>query len=234
MLSFYRGFSSPFMAQVIYKSVIFTTNSLAKDVILPKVDRNNNFSLFLVKLFLCGGIAGSINSLIVTPVEFIRNNLIVLPKKQQKSPISLLRAMHLKQPSTLQFIRQLYSGAHITMLRDGGGMGLYFIGFEVAKSGLKHFKSPREDTKPALIDLILCGATAGIVFWSYALPFDFVKTRVQINAFSGSTTPPRLLHMLRKHSLTDLYKGWQVALGRGAPGAAATMTVYTYSREYLN
>lgn len=118
---FYRGFSSPFVAQTVYKSIIFTTNSLCKSVILPNINPIKEYNKFLFKLFCCGAVAGSVNSFVVTPVEFIRNNLIIVSKDQVKSPYFLLRQLMNSEKTKLKFFSKIYTGTHLTMIRDGGG-----------------------------------------------------------------------------------------------------------------
>jgi hypothetical protein len=71
VLSLYRGLTGPFIAQSLYKSIIFATNSLSQRHIF-----NNDSSAR--SLLTSGCISGSVNALVVAPVEIIRNRQILL------------------------------------------------------------------------------------------------------------------------------------------------------------
>jgi len=72
----------------------------------------------------------------------------------------------------------------------------------------------------------------GLLFWCFALPFDCIKTRMQcLNVPQHSQ--PKFLQIVRSMKPRDFIKGWQVALGRGIPGAATTLTVHHLVFERL-
>ncbi|GAB5363930.1 hypothetical protein AAMO2058_000925700 [Amorphochlora amoebiformis] len=117
--AFYKGFSSPLMAQAVYKSVLFLTyhktqtllNSLSplpsKPLSSPsspsaspsqsaspspspstpspspsRASRTSSTNASIQRpgigrVMVCGAVAGGVNSFVVTPVELIRNNLMV-------------------------------------------------------------------------------------------------------------------------------------------------------------
>ena len=105
----------------------------------------------------------------------------------------------------------------MTVLRDCVGCGSYFLCFELAKD--------KFSTTPG--GTLLAGACAGVGFWATALPFDAVKTRVQIGG-PDVTARAVLKDVYRKGDFVGLWRGWQVALGRGAPGAAITLVAYSH------
>ncbi|CAN0507881.1 unnamed protein product, partial [Phaeothamnion confervicola] len=69
-----------------------------------------------------------------------------------------------------------------------------------------------------------------------ALPFDGVKTVMQTaeGAAAGDSTLAAAARMLRDGGVAALYRGWPVALGRGIPGAALTLTTYDYVMRWLD
>jgi len=84
------------------------------------------------------------------------------------------------------------------------------------------------------------GLLAGFGYWFVSLPLDSLKTLVQ----TGKTTSA--IHTVQTsiqnhgvhYTIRQLYRGWQVAFGRGAPAAAVTLTtysvVYNFCEEYFH
>jgi solute carrier family 25 carnitine/acylcarnitine transporter 20/29 len=68
----YKGIAGPFLAQGVYKGVIFSANTTIGSLI-----KTPGKELSLWQKALCGSIAGAINSFVVTPVELVRNRLQV-------------------------------------------------------------------------------------------------------------------------------------------------------------
>jgi hypothetical protein len=64
--------AAPFLAQGVYKAVIFSVNSA-----VAKMLKNGDEPLSLAKKAICGSVAGAANSVVVTPVELVRNRLQV-------------------------------------------------------------------------------------------------------------------------------------------------------------
>ncbi|EOD40452.1 hypothetical protein EMIHUDRAFT_251148 [Emiliania huxleyi CCMP1516] len=82
-------------------------------------------------------------------------------------------------------------------------------------------------------ELMLAGSCAGVLFWCVALPLDCIKSRIQSQPLE---TSPRRSWLAALHSIdgvASLYRGWQVAFGRGIPGAAITLTVHHRALEWI-
>jgi hypothetical protein len=110
----------------------------------------------------------------------------------------------------------LWRGTGVTVARDSVGCGFFFLVFEMGREHFAHITG--EDT---LTTTMLSGAIAGVAFWTAALPFDTMKTLVQ----NGSAR--NMMSAFSKvGGIQNLTKGWQVALGKGAPGAAVTVGTY--------
>jgi hypothetical protein len=69
----YKGMMAPLCAQAIYKMVMFSTFGLTSRYL-----ERHHLSIASPHVgFLCGALAGGINSLVVAPVELIRNKLAI-------------------------------------------------------------------------------------------------------------------------------------------------------------
>jgi solute carrier family 25 carnitine/acylcarnitine transporter 20/29 len=221
---FYRGFSSPFIAQGLYKSVIFSTNSFVQRNLFHS-SRSN------AALFASGLISGSVNAWVVAPVEIVRTSLILAERdKQSASLFTTIRNI-----TSQRGISGLWKGLLPAVARDGLGMGFYFLAFDKFKTWLS-----ASDNSVSLGARIFAGAMAGAAFWVVALPVDTIKTVVEaqtISASTGSKTAGnrtnswKLLtsvtqQLLNEGGVARLYRAWPMAFGRGLPSAAITLTTY--------
>jgi hypothetical protein len=167
-------------------------------------------------------------------------------------PISVIRR-------TIQSngIAGLWKGTVSTVLRDSVGCGLFFMTIAYSQqklmvSPLSLFSSSQHQdgnnsslssspsspssssSSPTTSVIITSGAMAGIAFWLWALPIDTMKTWIQSGRASSMTNAIELLRRngLRT-SVPSLFRGWQVAYGRGAPSAAITVVTYSFVMRHL-
>jgi hypothetical protein len=243
----YTGLTMPLAAQAIYKATVFTVNNMTQDVILDwrtlenyKLGNFQEHQLTMTDRFICGFMGGAINAAaFVTPVEYVRNKLIVAQYSQQvdgngkmlkndnkmlKGPLSVIR-----NTITADGVSGLWRGVGSTVLRDSVGCGCFFVAMACVQQKLSGDEQP-----PTRSSVILSGAAAGVSFWLWALPIDTMKTWIQ------SGTAKNLRHALQLsqargliHSIPSLLRGWQLAYGRGAPSAAITVTTYSLAYQYL-
>jgi len=109
-------------------------------------------------------------------------------------------------------------------LRDFFGCGVYFLSFETAKERLQNTPG----------GTVIAGASAGISFWLFALPFDTIKTRVQTGGAGVSERTVWLDVWSGGWSrVLGLWRGWQVAIGRGAPSAAITLVAFEEIKKMI-
>ena len=148
----YKGLSAPLAAQAVYKAVIFGVNSTMRGVL---DGRGGDAGIFL-----CGAVSGAVNSFVVSPVELVRSKLMV-----QYGQSSAAGGVHYKGPgdviSSVLKARGwggLWHGIGPTVLRDGPGMGFYFISFEYSKRAL----APTDGSPLSFSRLLLAGCTAGV------------------------------------------------------------------------
>ncbi|ETW02781.1 hypothetical protein H310_05272 [Aphanomyces invadans] len=221
----YKGFFPPFFSQAVYKSVIFSVQGRARSFMSTHMDRPS--PLFLSTC--AGAIAGGINAFLVAPVELVRNRLQI----QQQDTANA------KYKGSIDVIRQvtkhegpmaLWKGLSCTITRDALGVAFYFVTFDCIKTVLP------DDWAPAS-RVLVAGASGGIAFWTIALPFDTVKTVIQVSAHEAGTQPHGMirtgLHLVRQHGVGRVFQGWQAAFSRGIPGAAITFWAYGTTMAHL-
>ncbi|OQS04303.1 Mitochondrial Carrier (MC) Family [Thraustotheca clavata] len=216
----YSGFFPPFFSQAVYKSVIFTTQSKVRSVISTTLIEPSP----LFSTIVSGTIAGGLNATLVAPVELVRNRLQIQGQTSstQYSGTFDVIAKVIKREGFLA----LWKGLSATIMRDSLGVGLYFVGFDLAKTHLPN------DWNPTL-RILTAGAIGGISFWSIALPFDTVKTVIQVNPHSKQGLIATGMRLIRTEGFGRVFYGWQAAFSRGIPGAAITFYAYDKTMSYL-
>jgi len=229
--AFYAGLSMPLLAQAVYKSTVFSINNLCRDSLLErKRAKKQPVKLTIMDLFWCGVIAGAINAAVfVTPVEFIRNKLIIEDRKACRGPYHVIRTTM----SSSEGVLGLWKGVGLTVARDSLGCGFFFASMALCQKAF----AGDDDEKPATFGVtMLSGMVAGLGFWTAALPLDTLKTWRQTST-SSSRNNNVLLESITKHgwkeTAQNLTRGWPVAFGRGAPSAAITIVTYQYCYDAL-
>ena len=233
--SLYRGFWGPFFAQGLYKSTIFSTNSFVNRHVFT--DRKTAWTVFA-----SGCIAGSVNSLVVSPVELLRTRQVV--SSQQLS----LRAVIKTVSAETGGLRGLWRGILPTVIRDGPGVGFYLLAFEQSKLLLsagswEQSKSLPESSSAPPLSLgtrIAAASTAGVAFWLWALPVDSLKTMVEAGSGGKGSgglfgaTVATLRTLAKEGGYWRLLRPWPIAISRGVPSAIVTLTTYDYIMEALD
>lgn len=200
----YAGLSLPLAAQALYKSTIFTSYTLLSDA-LPALGVPASLTPAAA-----GVVAGGINAaFFCTPVEFVRTNIIVNPHVDIFSRDTL---------------RKMYKGSGVTILRDSLGCGSFFV-FLTASQGFMR-ETVNGGAGLSLPQAALSGSFAGMGFWLLALPFDTLRTLSQSSdswLWAGRIKADPAL----------LFRGWQMAVCRGLPGAGTTVLTFEYAKRWL-
>ena len=245
--AFYTGISLPLAAQALYKSTVLTTNLVTSNLVIDwktKEQRKTGifspYQLTLGDRFVCGSTSGAVNAILfVCPVEFVRNQLIQqhTVRSQGKGKVSadvkFMRGPYdvIKKTIKADGIFGLWRGAGVTVARDSIGCGAFFIMNEIGKKNIGRFTGHQEGS---LTNTVGAGMMAGLGYWVVSLPLDALKTLVQTGK---SPSALDTLSLLVKRdggagAARQLYRGWQLAFGRGSPSAAVTMTTYSIAYNF--
>jgi hypothetical protein len=237
--AFYTGFSFPLAAQAAYKSTVFTVNRMSQNAVVDfktrelwKTGTFTPYQLKPVDHFVCGFVSGAVNALVfVSPVEYVRNQLIAqhtniaqgtnLKNAVMNGPVDVIRTT-LKSKGILG----LWRGAGVTFVRDSFGCGAFFVLFELGKKKLPSVTGIDPESR---LNTIGSGMMAGLGYWMASLPLDSLKTLVQTGQATSAWSTVSFL--VNRDGIfgaySQLYRGWQLAFGRGAPSAAVTLTTYS-------
>ncbi len=234
----YTGLALPLSAQAVYKATVFSVNKVATNALTEfktqerrKVGDFAPVTLTKMDRFWCGFLGGAINAAVfVTPVEFVRNQLIAQHTRAShgiRSDIYFKGPRHvITHTVSTQGVLGLWKGCSMAVTRDALGCGCFFFTFNYLSQRL-----PQDKTSSTLV----AGAFSGLAFWLAALPLDTVKTWVQNGSATSGTSA--VVESVSEHGIVftarRLCRGYQVALGRGMPAAAVTCTTYDSVYRYL-
>ena len=258
----YTGLTLPLAAQAVYKATVFTVNNVTQAAVLDYRTWENQKTglaatpgqLTDTDLFVCGATAGAVNAAaFVTPVEFVRNQLIAQHsaqavaedasgtkqqrqqhQRQQQSWKSRGSSWDVVQKSSRHGLRSLWRGVSWTVYRDALGCGCFFYMLAWTQ---RQLTLPDEQPSPAAT--MVAGGVAGLSFWAVALPLDTVKTWIQSSDLDQKVVSVHesVEKIYRQEGtagvVRHLFRGWQVAYTRGIPSAAITMSIYSWSYRYL-
>lgn len=252
----YTGLTLPLLAQIVYKSNIFTIYNTTEHALIDfrlwqkglqsnPTPNNPTSILSYTDRALCGITAGAVNGAVfVTPVEYVRNQTIASLHhgRCHQNGWEVIRYAINERGG----ISSLWRGMGWTVGRDAWGCGWFFA----AVAGSRDLMQQHQE-QLRLSDwqiTLISGANGGLFFWLSSLPLDTMKTWVQSElpvhcVSTGSTTvahvSPReiLMDTYRQGGLwavfSQLQRGWQVAYGRGIPSAALTVSIYTFVYNQL-
>lgn len=234
--AFYKGMTFPLCAQFAYKATIFGASRVGERFYRSITGTGHDAALPASALALCGSFGGGVNALVVTPVELVRNRLMV----QGGGGASVYRGSLdcVRQVVATEGVLTLWRGLSSTLVRDVPGVAAWIATFRVAEGMLKRRAAEARGEDPSSVSLpayqrMAAGALAGVSFWTVALPADAVKAVIQTDRLSSGHFLRAGAQLVREGGIKRLYRGLPIACARGVPGAAITFTTYSYVRELL-
>mmetsp|Transcript_14114 Transcript_14114/g.30752 ORF Transcript_14114/g.30752 Transcript_14114/m.30752 type:complete len:409 (+) Transcript_14114:43-1269(+) len=268
----YTGIALPLAAQAVYKGTVFSVNNILEQVITDykkQQQQKTSSSTTAIQLtlgdrLLCGFTAGAVNAaLFVTPVEFVRNQLIAQQAKMATAtatatpPVGTSWSV-LQRALLADGIQTLWRGTGITILRDGIGVACFFTTMALSQQFLMSVwpkttadtldnsssdaqQQQLQQSRPKMPFgvTVISGGCAGLAYWVSSLPLDTIKTWIQsADATSARISPLRSIQQIYNEVgflglVSRLNRGWQVAYFRGIPSSAITITVYSYAYQAL-
>ncbi|KAJ1453709.1 mitochondrial carrier domain-containing protein [Pelagophyceae sp. CCMP2097] len=212
----YKGLLWPVLAQGAYKAVMFGVYGFARNFFAAQRPGED---IRLYELLACGGLAGGANAFFLTPVELIRNR-----QQVSRTAVSVADIVRAARAEAGGSAFGLWRGLAVTLCRDVPGVGAYYVAFEVAKRS-----KPRlcgSSAPLSGVELAAAGACGGVAFWTVALPFDHIKSRLQVSSDASATMLSMLKSIFDRGGFRLLYVGFGSAILRGIPGAAIVFSVY--------
>jgi len=182
--SLIRGAAAPILGYGALNALLFVTynrtsgflNSSTKGT-LPNLSTT----------WIAGAIGGLATWIVSTPTELVKCRAQI-----SSSPNAATSWGITKEILRREGIRGLYFGGVVTALRDSIGYGFYFWSYELSTRLMMSKMGERGNESQEAAKVLLCGGLAGVVTWASIFPLDVIKTRVQTQVLSDSTTAPLL------------------------------------------
>eukprot|EP00048_Salpingoeca_helianthica_P015371 m.226443 g.226443 ORF g.226443 m.226443 type:complete len:304 (-) comp16944_c0_seq1:23-934(-) len=219
----YKGMSAPLYGVTPMYSLCFLGYGVGKKIFC---DDDAFKELKLVQIGLAGAFSAIFTTPILAPGERLKCVLQVqgasgnAPK--YSGPMDLAKALY-KQGGLASVNR----GFCATLARDGAASFAYFSVYEYLKVKL----TPAGEKSPSVGGTLLAGGLAGWANWMFCLPFDTLKTRLQVAP--DGTYPHGIrsvfAELMRKDGFFALYRGFGPVMVRAFPANAACFVGYEFA-----
>ncbi|KAM7289091.1 mitochondrial basic amino acids transporter [Ixodes scapularis] len=206
----FRGMTSPMAGVAVVNAIVFGVYGNAQKQLGDSAWAHG----------ACGLLAGSVQSLVSSPVELAKTRLQVQGQGSSRAysgPLDCLR-----QLLRAEGCRGVFRGLGSTVLRDAPAFGVYFASYE---------QLVRRGTGGP-VHLMAAGGLAGVLSWMVSYPCDVVKSRLQVD---GMTGPRRYsgfwdcaVKSYRNEGAGVFTRGLNSTLLRAFPTNAAIFTVVTW------
>ncbi|KAK4509228.1 uncharacterized protein ATC70_007578 [Mucor velutinosus] len=249
----FKGMSSPIVGAMLENAILFVgyrqiqrhIREISPPVQTPTtvLDDNGEVPLTFNQLALAGAIAGSLVSVVLTPVELIKCKLQVqhmLGSTQFNGPLDLI-----KQTYRAQGIAAFYRGFMPTFVRETGASAFWFGAYEYTCAALiKRRQDAVVDTGTVISkkdlsapELMLGGAMGGIAYNLSFFPVDVVKSRMQIEK-GGLHAKYKSFTQISKEiyagaGVKGFYRGCAMTAAKSAPANAIIFMTYELLTRYL-
>ncbi|KAI0770039.1 mitochondrial carrier [Fomes fomentarius] len=219
----YKGMASPLIGIAGVNSLLFAAYGVSKRIISPFPQ------LSLKEIAAAGAMAGTINSVLASPVEMFKVRMqgqYGLPGDKR------LRAVVSEMWHEWGFRKGIMRGFWVTVAREIPAYAGFYTAFEFSK---RKFSKKYNGQIPVWA-LLASGSTGGIAYWLSSYPLDVVKSRVQLRATPPEGTPVQYIARELRTIVVEsgaLFRGLTPSLLRSIPAAGATFAAFELTREYL-
>ncbi|KAI8645562.1 mitochondrial carrier domain-containing protein [Parasitella parasitica] len=206
------------------------------------LDEKGEVPLTLNQLVIAGAIAGSVVSVILTPVELIKCKLQVqhmLGSTKFNGPLDLI-----KETFRSKGLSGFYRGFMPTFVRETGASAFWFGAYEYTCAALirRRQNAVSNDTVVSKKDLtapelMLGGAMGGIAYNLSFFPVDMVKSRMQIEE-GGIHAKYKSFSQISQEiyagaGVKGFYRGCAMTAAKSAPANAIIFMTYELFTRYL-
>ncbi|WFD29424.1 hypothetical protein MSPP1_000433 [Malassezia sp. CBS 17886] len=161
-LAFYKGTELPLLGVGACVSIQFGVMQYLKRKFTAYNGRETGVKapgMTHTQLYVAGSASGIVNSFLACPIEQVRIRLQTQHTRLFSGPFDCLSKIH-----QVGGLRGVYHGMGPTMLREGHGMGVYFLTYEyVIDQVMRRKNIARKDLAPTVP--LLAGASSGLALW---------------------------------------------------------------------
>ncbi|ODQ67489.1 mitochondrial carrier [Nadsonia fulvescens var. elongata DSM 6958] len=233
---FYKGTLTPLIGVGACVSIQFGVNEFMKRMF---TGRNIQAGMADTRLssgqfYLSGAAAGIANGFLASPIEHIRIRLQTQTSVPllYNGPIDCIKKMYVGSG-----FAGIFRGLNPTLIREGHGMGMYFLAFEaLVKKDMSRNKIERKE----IPGWRLCtyGAAAGYAMWFTCYPIDVIKSKLQTDALSKTSQQySSAIDCAKKiyttNGIRGFFRGFLPTILRAAPVNACTFYAFELAIRYM-
>jgi len=226
MRTFYRGINAPLAAYGIIKATTFGVYGNCLDYFAKRAGNPNHTPTFF-EIVIAGHLAGFAAAFVMTPADRIK----VTMQAARGHGVNPSTWSCAKDIVATQGASSLFRGFSATALRDGPGMALYYIIYDLEKKHIPGWSSENDvkgNPKHTAIQMMMFGGMSGVVSWLPVYPIDVIKSRIQSDATGKKYTS--MLDCALKSTLAEgpfvLYRGCLPVLLAAVPLHGTVFMVY--------
>lgn len=214
-LVLYKGVLAPMSGVGVIFAIYFLVYDATEKLIRFLKAMDPNKPLPMVDVMLCGGSTGVVGSIFFGPAELLKvRQQTALNSGADSTLRGAVSYIYRKEG-----VRGFFRGTGATMLRDGPGSVAWFGAYEYAKLCLC-----RDPKRPTASEAMLAGGFGGLGMWSFALPLDAIKTRVQASR-EGIGVTGAVGAIFKERGLRGFYRGLGPVMLRAFPANAACFSL---------
>lgn len=221
----YKGVTAPMAGIGTVFAIYFLTYDSAERMVRKYKGYAPGTNLSMLDVMICGGSTGTFGSLILGPAELMKIHQQTAAQKGLDGSFGAVAKGLWKEGGPRAFTRGLSS----TMMRDVPGSMAWFGAYEATKNYL--CVDPK---KPTVTQSLIAGGMGGLGMWSFALPLDAVKTRVQATRGESISFAKGASRVFQDHGIKGFYRGIVPALLRAFPANAACFAAKESSKSAMD
>lgn len=215
----YKGMGAPLVGVTPMYALCFLGYGVGKNIFC---DKDAFEQLKLGQIAAAGATSAFFTTPILAPGERLKCILQVQGKDGRfKGPGDLAKHIWKEEGGGVAGLRSINKGFCATFTRDAIASAFYFSTYEYLKKTL----TPPGAKDPGVMGTLFCGGMAGIFNWAFAIPFDTMKSKIQIN-------PEKYPNGMRDVSkemfaegagsaFKNMYRGFTAVMLRAFPANAA-------------
>ncbi|RNF16202.1 mitochondrial carrier protein [Trypanosoma conorhini] len=220
----YKGVMAPMTGVGVVFALYFLAYDSTEKIIRRLKELDPSKPLPMTDVMICGGSTGILGSLVLGPAELLK---IRQQTALNSGGDSSLRGVASSIYRTAG-LRGFFRGTSMTMLRDVPGSMAWFCAYEYTKQLI--CRNPRA---PSVPESLIAGGMGGIGMWSFAVPLDVIKTRVQASR-EQLTLAGAVRGIFKERGIRGFYRGLGPALLRAFPANAACFAAKDFTQKTLN
>lgn len=236
LLSLYRGVSPALTSAIIENSVVFAANSVIRQQALDlKASAGDASPLSHTELSIVGGLSGVFSATAICAPETIKCRMQAAEASAKTAPPRFASSFDcFTQTLRSEGVSGLFRGLPAQIARDVPFNFVFFGAYELTTKVFCVWQGLEDKSQLSGPSIVLAGGLAGVAGWSLTLPFDVVKSTMQVSTQANPSTVRTVQKIYAFKGVAGFFKGWTAAALRAFPCNGALFLGYEFSNRALD